>query len=445
MAVSMKFYSNFSKRENSTKQPTGGTGYSVVFKDAFSIVGGIVKLQANFDVAKNYTAASYGSNFYNVVDVVSVNNGIVEITLSLDVLATYKSNIASYSSLLERTPSSSEINYLPDDTITNNGNLITNRLLWSGDLILNKGSSCAQIKTSNSVSAQCYYTSLEGLTEFSGKLDEIWSGNDINLITEINLVNVSLATIGSATGAVSTNKIIVGKNAYDLTKQVYAFYQPSVANVSYTPSLADVVFTYDDARKINNNYTKISFVINNTEIFLDSCFNRAKELYITCDLDINTLAVLTQIWVKQHNDRKLVYSGYTNVGIGYTLSNDNRNNSMVLSTAFRMTDSVIQKGIPSIISEIPNLIQNIPAGCSGSAPGSTLSISDLFIKVYLYEYGSTDKNPTEKGYPYYKVNSINSLGLSGYYKFVSPQLSLATLDGVKASVNSYLSNGIFYE
>ena len=81
MSVNMTFYSNFSKRENSTKQPSGGTPYDVVFKDAFSIIGGTVKLQANFDTAKNYTAAKYENNFYNVVDVVSTTNNIVEITL----------------------------------------------------------------------------------------------------------------------------------------------------------------------------------------------------------------------------------------------------------------------------------------------------------------------------------------------------------------------------
>lgn len=446
MAV-MTFYSNFSKRENSTKQPTGGTSYNVVFKEGFSIKEGTVKLQVNFDTAKNYTAAKYVDRFYKVNNVVSITNDIVEISLSLDALATYRSAIIGYTGLLERAPSTSEINYLPDNTITSTGNLIRNELLWYGDLVL-ENASCVQIKTSNSVSAQCYYTNINGLVQFSEQLDSIWSGDNIKLISEINMVSVSLSTIGNATGAVSTDKIVVGNTAYDITAPVYAFYSPSVVELSYTPSLASINFTYSDARRINSNYTKISFVINNTEVFLDSCYNRANNFLIKCTLDINTLSVLTQIWVKQHTDNKLLYSGYTNIGVGYSLSNNNSSQIKSFSTAFRTSGgtavNLATKNIPGLISEMPSLVSNFPASSSGSAPGTTLSMTDLFIKIYLYEYGSTEKSPSENGYPYYKVGSASTLG-GGFYKFTNPSVDIADIPSVRNEINSFLSKGFYYE
>lgn len=445
MAVSMKFYSNFSKRENSTKQPTGGTDYSVVFKDAFSIVGGKIKLQANFDVAKNYTAASYGSNYYNVVDVVSVSNGIVEITLSLDVLATYKSSIASYTGLIERAPVDSYINYLPDDKISNTGNMITNKLIWSSDLILSKQNVCVQLKTSNSVSAQCYYLSLEGLSNLTQQLDTFWAGNDINLITNINFVNVSLSSISSAVGAVATTTIVIGNVSYTISSTAYAFYQPSVVEETHVYNLLGVEFTYSDARKIDDRYTRLSFIVNNTEVVLDSVYNVASELKVACTLDLNTLSVLTQVSVKRYDSYKIVYSGYTNVGIGYSLSNNNNNILNGISTAFRVSGQTFLKNYSGIISEIPNIVQNKEASCSGSAPGTVLSMTDLFFKLYLIEYDSTDKSPTEYGYPYYKVSSINTLNTSGFYKFVNPKLNIASLDNIKSKVDAYLANGFFYE
>lgn len=445
MSVSMTFYSGFSKRENSTKQPTGGTVYGVVFKDAFSIIGGTVKLQVNFDTAKNYTAAKYGNNFYKVVDVVSTTNNIVEITLTLDVLATYKSDIGGYSGLIERAPNSSQINYLPDDTISNTGNMITNKLLWESDLVLSSSNVCVQIKTSNSVSAQCYYTSLAGLTSLTQQLDELWAGNDIKLITEINLVNISLASIGLATGAVSTNAIVIGNVSYTIDSTVYAFYQPSIIEEVKTYNLTAIAFTYSDARKINDNYTRLSFLVNNTEVMLDSIYNSATDLTVTCTLDLNTLSVLTQVKVKKYTDTKIIYSGYTNVGIGYSLANDNANQLNGISTAFRMVGQTASKNYAGLINEIPNLIQNKEAACSGSAPGTTLSITDLFFKLYLVEYGSTDKSPSEYGYPYYKVSSINALGTGGFYRFANPKLNIAALEGVRSQVDAYLANGFFYE
>ena len=450
MAV-MTFYSNFSKKENSTKQPTGGTSYNVVFKEGFSIKEGTVKLQVNFDTAKTYTAAKYVDKFYKVNNIVSITNDIVEISLSLDALATYRSAIIGYTGLLERAPSTSEINYLPDNTITSNGNLIRNELLWYGDLVLD-AASCVQIKTSNSVSAQCYYTNLRGLVEFSEQLDSVWAGDDINLISEINMVKLSLSDIGSVPQAVSTNRIVVGDTAYDVSAPVYAFYEPSVLELSYTPSLASINFTYSDARRIDSNYTKISFIINNTEIFLDSCYNRAQNFLIRCTLDINTLTVLTQIFVKQYTDNKLLFSGYTNIGISYSLSNDNSIQKKSISTAFRMVNGIeggiisgiATKSYAGLVPRIPSLGTNVPASSSGSAPGTTLSMTDLFIKIYLYEYGSTEKSPSENGYPYYKVGSASTLG-GGFYKFVNPSVDIADIPSVRNEINGFLSRGFYYE
>lgn len=445
--ATMIFYSNFSKRENSTKQPTGGTSYNVAFKEGFSIKGGTVKLQVKFDTAITYTAAKYGSRYYKVDDVVSVTNNIVDIILSLDALATYRNAIINYTGLLERAPSASEINYLPDNTITSNGNLITNKLLWYGDLVLDSAS-CVQIKTINSVSAQCYFTTINGFIDFSKQLDEVWTGKDIDLISEINMVNLSITDIGNVSQAVSTNKIIVGDTAYDIKGTTYAFYLPSVMETSYTPSLSDINFTYSDARLIDSSYTKISFVINNTEIFLDSCYNRANNFLIKCTLDINTLSVLTQIWVKQHTDNKLVHSGFTNIGVGYSLSNNNSSQTRAISTALRMASgtsiNVISKNIPGLMSEIPSLSNNAAASSSGSAPGTTLSMTDLFIKIYLYEYGSTEKSPSENGYPYYKVGSASTLG-GGFYKFKNPSIDIGDISSVRNEINSYLSQGFYYE
>ena len=450
MAV-MTFYSNFSKKENSTKQPTGGTSYNVAFKEGFSIKEGTVKLQVNFDTAKTYTAAKYVDKFYKVNNIVSITNDIVEISLSLDVLATYRSAIIGYTGLLERAPSTSEINYLPDNTITSNGNLIRNELLWYGDLVLD-AASCVQIKTSNSVSAQCYYTNINGLIQFAEQLDSVWAGGDIKLISEINMVSVDLATIGTAKGAVSTNRIVVGDTAYDITAPAYAFYSQSVVEMSYTPSLSDINFTYSDARRIDSNYTKISFVINNTEIFLDSCYNRAHNFLIKCTLDINTLTVLTQIWVKQYTDNKLLYSGYTNIGVSYSLSNNNSLQIKSISTAIRTVNgiesgivgSIATKSYAGLVPGIPRLGINAPAASSGSAPGTTLSMTDLFIKIYLYEYGSTEKSPSENGYPYYKVGSASTLG-GGFYKFINPSVDIADISSVRNEINGFLSQGFYYE
>ena len=107
--ATMRFYSNFVKRANSTKIPDGSvssTEYNIAFKDNFSILGGKVLINLGLISAQAFKEALF-SNFYYyyVTDAVTVTNDVTELTLELDYLATYRSNIAAYRGLITRCPS----------------------------------------------------------------------------------------------------------------------------------------------------------------------------------------------------------------------------------------------------------------------------------------------------------------------------------------------------
>lgn len=457
MAVSMVFYSNFSKKDNSTKQPTGGTAYSVVFKDAFSILGGTVKLQVSFDTAQNYTAAKYGSKYYKVTDVVSTSNGIVEVSLSLDELATYKTNIAGYSGLIERAPSGASMRVIPDDTISNTGEILTNAQYKFKYLVIDPSKYCVQLKTVNNAAHQSYFITEASLANVANQLDGFTAGNSLSFVTEINFVNIPLSTVAAAGGAIQVSNIWIGNTEYSLGATGYAFNGPAISLKTTTISISDIPFTYDDARKINGQYTRLSFFVNNTEVQIDPAYNNADELKVAHTLDFNTLTVHTQVSVvmdrtnrPDDNDgiwnAKILYTGYTNIGVGYSLANNNAQGLKYLSTGIRLVQNTAAINPAGIIEGIANLTQREPAVSSGSAPGSTLSRYDLYFRLFLVEYGSTDKSPSEHGHPFYKTTKISlQVQQTGFYKFVNPQLPLAALDSVRDKVNSYLASGIYYE
>lgn len=462
MAVNMTFYSNFSKKDNSTKQPTGGTTFSVVFKDAFSIVGGTVKLQVSFDTAQNYTAAKYGNKYYKVTDVVSTTNGIVEVSLSLDVLATYKSNIANYEGLMERAPVKDEVNYLPDDTISNTGEIITNERVWSKVLLLpddlDRDNRIVQIKTNNSESVQCYFTTYNGLKNLENQLDEaFWSSRDVELITEINFINLDIIELGLMIDPpynTPIDYIKIGHKTYMTGSTTYAVKGPAVFRTAIYKPLSTINFTYSDARKINENYTRLSIFVNNTEVPIDSAYNNAIRVWAECLLDLNTLEALIQISVEDHDtsplvDLKVIYSGYTNIGIPYTLSNNNAQSRKAINFTLGMAAAAASKDIPGMIAQVTNLAQNTPAYSSGTGRGTTLCLRDLVCILRLTEHGSTDYSAGEYGYPYYKVKKIASTGemgnQTGYYRFKNPQIPLAAPEDIRNQVNSYMANGFFYE
>ena len=93
MAVTAKFY-KFSKRKNSTKQPTGlGTDFSVNLKSGTSLISPTLLLESSG--LPDYNYLSFMGYYYFVTDIVSVRNSLWEVYCKIDALATLKSEITS--------------------------------------------------------------------------------------------------------------------------------------------------------------------------------------------------------------------------------------------------------------------------------------------------------------------------------------------------------------
>ena len=103
--MQIKVFSGFSKRINSTKQPTGGTTVDVLLKDDCSILNPTFILNT-LDFSINYVQA-FGNYYF--CDVRNLDGHRSELNCSLDHLATFKTQIAGYTGLVEYTSSSSNV------------------------------------------------------------------------------------------------------------------------------------------------------------------------------------------------------------------------------------------------------------------------------------------------------------------------------------------------
>lgn len=104
MSITANFYT-FSKRENSTAQPSGGTTFDIVLKDDCSVISPTIKLATTNPTAYNYAYISDFGRYYFVSDWTSNNNGLWTAHLTCDVLATYKSEIGSAEEYILRSAS----------------------------------------------------------------------------------------------------------------------------------------------------------------------------------------------------------------------------------------------------------------------------------------------------------------------------------------------------
>ena len=109
MSFKATFYT-FSKKLNSTKQPTGtGTQYDIVIKSGSSIINPTIELQlpiANNPTALNYCHIADFGRYYFVHDWVFTNRLWVA-QLTADPMASFKTNIGSYSGYILRSASTS--------------------------------------------------------------------------------------------------------------------------------------------------------------------------------------------------------------------------------------------------------------------------------------------------------------------------------------------------
>jgi hypothetical protein len=84
-------FGSFSKRRNSTKQPSGlSDSRTVKLKDLTSFDAPTFILTGN-DFSYNY--AEWDGRYYFITDIRSMHNNLTEVDCMLDVLATYKSYI----------------------------------------------------------------------------------------------------------------------------------------------------------------------------------------------------------------------------------------------------------------------------------------------------------------------------------------------------------------
>ena len=101
--MNVTYWTSFSKRKNSTKQPTGGTTVSTVtLKENTGLNNPVFKFQTVPDSVKYVQA--FG-RYYFVNDVSHDGNEVI-VSCSSDPMATFKSEIAAYSGFVEYTSSS---------------------------------------------------------------------------------------------------------------------------------------------------------------------------------------------------------------------------------------------------------------------------------------------------------------------------------------------------
>ena len=482
--ATMTFYSNFSKRENSTKQPTGGTEYNIAFKDNFSILGGKVLISLGLISAQAFKEALFSNYYYFVTDAVTVTNDVTELTLSIDYLATYRSNIAAYRGLITRCPSGNvdTNNIYKDDKIQPLSDYIVREK--SINLLNIASSICYQVRFKSTHINEIYFMTPLALNDLADQLDGIL-GSLFSLGEAVESVSAVPIDIDRIIGQ-NTNTVYINTTSIQINSgTVVRVTQPSTVTIKTgIVDFTNTYFKYTDSKKYDEDFTKLAVVYNGSSTNIPTGVLRGNLQY-SFEMDIFSLDTRFELtlWTEEGRGDSLIYSSVGNLGIPYSIGFGNAlYNSLKIATivASRGASGAAQEinatEIKTVYTKTPpkkviySYLKDSYQGdflTSGAASGAGIltDLSDVTktstvpattssyfswelltsFSIAITEYSSSPASVDENGYPVLAITNINHFNSNGFYKFDNPNLETSAIQSIRVLINNALKAGIYYE
>ena len=460
-------YSGFSKKIDSTKQPTGvGTAVNVLLKDMVDDINPVFELNT-LDFSINYIKA-FGNYYWCHVQ--NIDGHRSNLICKKDYLATYKSQIGGYTGLIEYTSSSSKVDILdprnaPRDLLT----MSTTGFTLSGININTVGGYIIGVLSnapSGDVGVVDYYTMTSA--QMQAFCNELYDQSFLaRLIDQFQAVQDSLVSciwvpltgIGGTSQAIHIGREVMTATGGKISDRLISFSSGlTTLNFSSNSGGAGTSMTYLEKAPYCSGALYLPFV-GFVPIDMDvAAFT--KSIQIDGYVDILTGDIAYN--VKYGAARVSTFNGNlaTKVpvsGAGYDAIGMSTGAMTVIGGAAAAIGGIITGGIGTAVAgglaaavgggvsaaksaEFHTMIN----GSNSSAIGASLGASPYAI-ILQNEPSETNLLAFQAahGMPYYEVASIGSL--SGYVKCFDASVSIPGDGDEQAIVNGYLNNGFYYE
>ena len=460
--MTLKTWSNFSKKINSTLQPTGQSrDYTVYLKENTSIEKPVFILGTGIDAGINYCQC-FG-NYYFVDDIVMISADQVEVHCTLDVLATHKTAIGAYSAFIERSASAHD-QFIIDQAISARqvivDSAITTNELWPIDQI-----GCFIVRTvgdaGDATGISSWVLTASELGTLLGNLfdennpdyaqvisDDIVKSffNPFQYIVSVMWFPINKSNIEKS----SSENMQLGFFAMGSYKKIKAgFYFDSVDITKPTN------YYTNDFRAYHPNFTQLNMHIPGVGVVsLDPVILSHYKLTAYTCIDYTTGNINVRL---QHRDASdniigdiVSYSGQ--VGVPIPVGQINGVSQGITNLANPIASVVAGAGAATL----EGILQGVGNGFSGAANALTPSTSILGnpgnmaqmianprLITSIINYGTGDIPNTVYGRPFCKNRVISTL--SGFIKCQGASVPLAAPDTETQAVNNYLNTGFYYE
>lgn len=500
--MTIDFFRNFYKKDNSTKQPEiGGAGnlteketVTGVLKEPCSIMNPVINLQKSPNISYSPDSYRYAyiplfSRYYWVKDWMW-NDGLWTVRLSEDILATYKNDIGDETEYILRTDSTTDFNtditdiaYPATTNVETTSYAISNcfsTTLEDGIYIVGIISGASAM----AVGAISYFAMTH--TEFGALKNKLFSDDNLEIMGIIDSSGQALVTDLSQ----EILKTLYNPYQYIVSCMWFPFTKSAITNKTPQtgikigwweyPSLTGDLL-YAQTIEIGNEtfglhahpqsatrgnylnfspYTKRTLIGRFGIVALDnSCFRTKNIVNISYKIDLITGQCYSKISAKDSNNNEDLLTErnfllgvpiqLAQVGTDYLGTAVHAINTVggtlngVASGAVGGIAGSILGGVSGALNGIYNTLSSaMPQVETSGLNGSFLSpINQTHIIEQFYKI--VDEDIHHRGRPLCELRKINTL--SGFILCAEGDIDLNCYDDERAAIKHFLTNGFYYE
>ena len=460
-------WSGFSKRRNSTKQPSvTGTAVTVLLKEGTSIEKPTFVLSSN-DFTINYVQA-FG-HYYFVDDVKSVRNGIIEISCSMDHGATYKSDIGSYTAFVERSATYANT-FLPDPEVA----IINDEIVTTDNSYTPMPGFNAQgffvISVLNDLGSGAGFTTYYIMTaseieQLAQYINTDWGSavapTEIVKWLQATFLKTADSVIDCIWLPLSIGDIPVGVTSLETVKigvdDITGLTALRITDLCIFSEYADVVIPhyYNDFR-MGAPYTRCTLYIPGYGMVEINPLDFSSGV-VSIHMDIDVTTGDTIAFLKDFAGN--VISTYTfNIGVscpvGKVGANVTQTVGGLISTAGSVASAIASSGASAAASGATAIASGINTAANAVAPtasvhggkgGRAIGANGLapIITTYCKATADPDDLQATHGKPFMADGLLSAF--SGYVKCSGADVPIAGVESDKRAVNDLLNGGFYYE
>lgn len=474
--MTITYYTNFSKRKNSTMQPTGGTDVTVRLKEPTSVETPTF-IATTIPNGVNYI--KWGSNYYYVEDIKYITNDIIEIDCSMDVLATNKSSIVGSSQFVKYyTHSNPEI---VDARLSTKTKPTISKAQGNFDTFGASSSSanCGLVVTfvgEGSVGAygmsqsalktildntwienwETELSNVESDYPYTGRfpddigvaLQRFWanikvffksafcSSDILASIKSAHMLPISVSDIGGYENKITLGGFETNTSGYLISDRIFS-----------DGCTISIPWQADDWRR-NEPYTNVYVYIPYIGLIHLSSSELASCTTVTVHLSLDKLTG-SAIFSVEGSNGALLYQGQSNVASQYPVGSSNSPLPMCENAMFGATVSAMGGNMAGVVSEsfigLANTLRANTSCIGSNSSGAGMGLNSnkcLCFTVFHDTTVAPSSISAIKGTPY---NGVMNIPNSGYVECVGASVPSVAYGSEKNAINSYLNGGVYIE